>query len=469
MGENKTNSKKQIMRILGTEELLQQNKFIVVFTCLFYMWMYYKDRMWSGIAFCSLVAVVMVVTITILQKKGKIVPAVYFVCITEAIVMMMVGGNIIVTIPVMLGIISMSALYYRIKLTLIQILVVDVGMIMMIFGKSGFYGDMKILDVGKSFLGFNLCMVFIFFLVMWAKISMDKAKLEQNQAEEEQRKTREEKLRTEQLLKEVENAVAISEQQMEEELKTFAKIDKSTSVLSVSSEEMLDVAHLLNEKSEEQSATLEDMTQQTIDITERIKNTQIKMDASSKMAEISADKLGISAKNMKEIVEAINKIEGSSQKINGIIKDIEEIAYQTNLLALNAAIEAARAGEIGKGFAVVAEEVRVLANKSSISVNESKELVKISMENVEIGSKLVKQTAMDMNDVRIHSNETANSTKKVSENMAKQVGVMQEMLARMKDVSEGIVETAKVSAQSNGLADEVANQIVHINKSMVKR
>ncbi|MGJ0509778.1 MAG: methyl-accepting chemotaxis protein [Methylocystis sp.] len=125
---------------------------------------------------------------------------------------------------------------------------------------------------------------------------------------------------------------------------------------------------------------------------------------------------------VREAVDAINRIEKSSQSIGHIIGVVDEIAFQTNLLALNAGVEAARAGEAGRGFAVVASEVRALAQRSAEAAKEIKSLISASSAEVGQGVELVGLTGQALQKIVTHvvdleaavSNITARVTEQAS-------------------------------------------------------
>ena len=106
------------------------------------------------------------------------------------------------------------------------------------------------------------------------------------------------------------------------------------------------------------------------------------------------------------VVGAMTAISSNSQKIEGIINLINEIAFQTNLLALNASVEAARAGEHGKGFAVVATEVRKLAHRSARAAAEIGNLIETSKQSIQQGREFVKDSDESLSEMRTESQET---------------------------------------------------------------
>lgn len=104
----------------------------------------------------------------------------------------------------------------------------------------------------------------------------------------------------------------------------------------------------------------------------------------------------------------VASLNDASAAIGDVIQIISSIADQTNLLALNATIEAARAGEIGKGFAVVAGEVKELARETAEAtkkVSEQIAALQSSAESVAGGIRTTSETIAQLDSVQTRIGE----------------------------------------------------------------
>jgi methyl-accepting chemotaxis protein len=104
----------------------------------------------------------------------------------------------------------------------------------------------------------------------------------------------------------------------------------------------------------------------------------------------------------------VSALGDASNAIGDVIQIISSIADQTNLLALNATIEAARAGELGKGFAVVAGEVKELARETADAtkrVSEQITALQASAESVSGGIRATSETISQLDGVQTRINE----------------------------------------------------------------
>jgi methyl-accepting chemotaxis protein len=164
-----------------------------------------------------------------------------------------------------------------------------------------------------------------------------------------------------------------------------------------------------------------------------------------------------------EVVEGINLIAGSSERIGGIVSVISDIADQTNLLALNASIEAARAGEHGRGFAVVADEVSKLADRSSTSTKEIESLIRESVKNVTKGVETAKGSQAAMEQIRGASQKVKEMIAGLSVSMNQQVGAVKELAKALENVSEMSQSISAATEEQTTNAKQVSMAVENVN------
>ena len=180
---------------------------------------------------------------------------------------------------------------------------------------------------------------------------------------------------------------------------TVKRINAAAEQVSDGSDQVAKGAQALSQGATEQASAIQELTATIDQISENVtQNANSATQAKEKM-QAANDEVAKSNEQMQQMIRAMGDIHTTSQKIDHIIKAIEDIAFQTNILALNAAVEAARAGSAGKGFAVVADEVRNLAQKSAEAARSTTTLIEESVQAVERGAMIADDTATTMEQV----------------------------------------------------------------------
>jgi methyl-accepting chemotaxis protein len=205
----------------------------------------------------------------------------------------------------------------------------------------------------------------------------------------------------------------------------------------------------LSERTEAQASSLEEtaasMEQLTSAVTQNAENSR----QANQLAKSAADAAQQGREVVAQVVQTMEKINGSAAHIVDIIAVIDGIAFQTNILALNAAVEAARAGEQGRGFAVVASEVRNLAQRSAAAAKEVKALIDQSSGSVAAGSALVNQAGHTMDDIVV-------SVKRVTAIMTAITEASGEQSIGIGHVNQAITEMDTATQQNAALVEEAA-------------
>jgi methyl-accepting chemotaxis protein len=227
------------------------------------------------------------------------------------------------------------------------------------------------------------------------------------------------------------------------------RIRGSADAMTVAAREIAAGNHDLSARTEAQAASLEETAASMEELTTAVKQNAGHASEANELTASAAELASRGGNLVEQVVETMQRISSSSDKIADITGVIDGIAFQTNILALNAAVEAARAGEHGRGFAVVASEVRLLAQRSAAAAKEIKDLIVGSGAQVQDGSALVTQAGEAMREI-------VEAIGRVRRAIGEIAAASSEQSMGIEQVNRAIVQMDQVTQQNAALVEQAA-------------
>ncbi|MBB5739910.1 methyl-accepting chemotaxis protein [Brevundimonas aurantiaca] len=232
--------------------------------------------------------------------------------------------------------------------------------------------------------------------------------------------------------------------------------------------EISQAADDLSRRTEQQAAGLEETAAALDEITATVNKTASGARQASDVVQAAKGDAETSGVIVRDAVQAMQAIEGSSEQISQIIGVIDEIAFQTNLLALNAGVEAARAGEAGRGFAVVASEVRALAQRSAEAAKEIKTLISTSSTQVGSGVKLVGQTGEALQRIVDRVAEIDGLVAEIAASAQEQAIGLAEVNTAVNQMDQVTQQNAAMVEQSTAASHSLAQEAQSLQASVAR-
>ena len=243
----------------------------------------------------------------------------------------------------------------------------------------------------------------------------------------------------------------------------FTEIRIAADQVSGGAEQVSNAAQSLSQGATEQASSIEELSASITEINTKVGNSAASASEANRLSSEASGQMKLGEDQMEKMVAAMGDISKSSEKIQNIIKTIEDIAFQTNILSLNAAVEAARAGEAGKGFSVVADEVRNLAAKSAEAAKNTSELIESSLAAVHNGSQIAEETQKSFRTIQESSEKTNELIGSIASDANEQASAIGQVTQGVEQIS-AVVQTNSATSEESAAASEELNGQAQVMK-----
>lgn len=245
---------------------------------------------------------------------------------------------------------------------------------------------------------------------------------------------------------------------------TIRQIKDASERVYVGSSQLAESAQDLAEGATDQAGAVEELTATIEDVYHISEESAENANKAATSAKASAEDAKQSREKINQLTEAMERITDTSREIENIIAAIEDIASQTNLLSLNASIEAARAGEAGRGFAVVADQIGKLAADSAQSAVTTRELISKSLEEIEVGNRIVEHTMESINTVLENMEAFAGMASGAADASRVQADMLNQVVAGIEQISNVVQSNSAAAQENNAVSEELSAQSVGLNE-----
>lgn len=246
----------------------------------------------------------------------------------------------------------------------------------------------------------------------------------------------------------------------------FAQITQIANSVTEGTDSIASAARLLAESCVKQSTAISDFQADISATNELVKENAEDAAHASSLSDAIRNEVVISKEKMQELVQAMKAINASSEKISGVIANIESLANQTNLLAINATIEAKRAGEAGKSFAVVASSIKDLADNSKASAAQTKKLVDDTINKAQRGSEISDETYSTFESIMTSLEQIIDVSGKIADSGAKQQENMSDIERQIDEISKTVSTNAASSEETAAMTVEISKNAEVLKSSM---